>query len=506
MTNTQYDAARSELLARLREIDDLSAAADILHWDQATYMPPGGAAARARQSATLRTLAHNKFTDPVIGRLLDAMQPTVDSMPYDSDDDALVRVTRRDYDHATRIPTQFMSDFTAHISDSFVAWAAARPKNDFKAVTPFLTKTLDFSRRYSSYFPDAEHVADPHIARSDYSMTVATIRPIFSELRTWLSDLAAKIGQRPQVPDITNGRVFDPTAQWQFGEEVVRRFGYDFDRGRQDKTHHPFATKFSIGDVRITTRVFTDTISGIFSTMHESGHAMYEQGVDPSYEATPLADGASSAVHESQSRLWENIVGRSLPFWRHFYPEFQRHMGDQLDDLALRDFYRAINRVQPSLIRVDADEVTYGLHVIIRFELECDLLEGKLRISEMPDAWNAKYAEFLGVRPKDYRNGVMQDVHWYADYIGGMFQGYALGNVLGSQFYGAALQAHPEIPAEIEAGRFDILHNWLQTNIYRHGCKFTTLEMVERLTGGPIRLEPYKEYLQTKYADIYGIR
>ena len=259
----------------------------------------------------------------------------------------------------------------------------------------------------------------------------------------------------------------------------MRRFGYDFDRGRQDKTHHPFATKFSIGDVRITTRVFTDTISGIFSTMHESGHAMYEQGVDPSYEATPLADGASSAVHESQSRLWENIVGRSLPFWRHFYPEFQRHMGDQLDDLALRDFYRAINRVQPSLIRVDADEVTYGLHVIIRFELECDLLEGKLRISELPDAWNAKYAEFLGVRPKDYRNGVMQDVHWYADYIGGMFQGYALGNVLGSQFYGAALQAHPEIPAEIEAGRFDILHNWLQTNISRHGCKYTTLGLVE---------------------------
>ena len=506
MTQSQYDAARTELRARLQEVDDLSSAAAILNWDQSTYMPSGGAAARSRQSATLRTHAHAKLTDPAIGRLLDQMQPTIDSLPYDSDDAALARVVRRHYDRSTRIPAQFMSDLTAHTSESFVVWAAARPKNDFQAVKPYLETTLELSRRYASFFPEAAHIADPLIERADFGMTVDVIRPIFADLRTWLSAFIARIGRQTQVPDIAEGRRFDPEAQWQFGEEVVRRFGYDFNRGRQDKTHHPFCTKFSIGDVRITTRVFENTLSSIFSTMHESGHAMYEQGVDMAYEATPLADGTSSAVHESQSRLWENIVGRSLPFWRAFYPQLQQRMAGQLDDVSLTDFYRSINRVQPSLIRVDADEVTYPLHVIIRFELELALLEGKLSVQDLPEAWNAKYAEFLGVQPPDHRNGVMQDVHWYADFIGGMFQGYALGNILGAQFYAAVLRAHPDIPAQIEAGRFDTLHHWLRDNIYRHGCKFTTLELLERITGDPIRLEPYKEYLRTKYEDIYGLK
>ena len=505
MTNPQYDAARSDLLARLQEVDDLSSAAALLSWDQATYMPPGGAAARARQSATLRTLAHGKFTDPAIARLLDSLQPTVDSLPYDSDDAALLRVVRRNFDRATRVPTQFMSDFTAHTSDSYVVWADARPKNDFAAVAPYLTKTLDFSRRYADFFPDESHVADPLIARTDFGMTVDTIRPIFGELRTWLSAFIAQIGRQPQAPDVIRGRRYEPSAQWQFGEDIVRQFGYDFNRGRQDTTHHPFCTKFSIGDVRITTHLYEDTLSSLFSTMHESGHAMYEQGIDPSYEATPLADGTSSAVHESQSRLWENIVGRSLPFWRHFYPKLQQALAGQLDGVSREQFYNAINRVEPSLIRIDADEVTYGLHVIIRFELELEMLEGKLSIADLPEAWNAKYAEFLGVQPADYRDGVMQDVHWYTDYIGGEFQGYALGNILGAQFYAAALKAHPEIPDEIELGQFVTLHSWLRDNIYRHGAKFTTLELVERLTGGPIRLEPYQDYLRTKYQAIYNI-
>ncbi len=509
MTNSQHDpqysSARSELLTRLHEIDDLSAAAAVLNWDQSTYMPPGGAAARARQSATLRTLAHTRLTDPAIGRLLDAMQPAVDAGSYDDDDAGLLRVVRRDYDRATRIPSQFMADFTAHTSDSYVVWAAARPQNDFATVAPYLEKTLDFSRRYADFFPDAAHVADPLIARADYGMTVDTIRPIFGELRTWLSAFIAQLGGQPQVPDITQGRHFEPAAQLRFGEDIVRRYGYDFNRGRQDLTHHPFCTKFSIGDVRITTRVFENTLGSIFSTMHESGHAMYEQGVDPAFEATPLADGTSSAVHESQSRLWENVVGRSLPFWRGFYPQLQQEMIGQLDGVSLMDFYRAINCVQPSLIRVDADEVTYGLHVIIRFELELALLEGKLSIAELPEAWNAKYNEFLGVQPVDYRDGVMQDVHWYADFIGGVFQGYALGNILSAQFYAAALQAHPSIPTEIEAGEFATLHTWLRENIYRYGSKYTTTDLLQRITGGPIRLEPYKNYLRNKYDAIYGI-
>ncbi len=263
--------------------------------------------------------------------------------------------------------------------------------------------------------------------------------------------------------------------------------------------------KFSLGDARITTRFFDDNLAGLFGTMHEAGHALYEQGIDPAYERTPLADGTSSAVHESQSRTWENIVGRSRGFWTGAYPHLQAAFPDALGDVSLDAFYRAANRVAPSLIRVDADEVTYGLHVIIRFELELEMLEGALAIRDLPEAWNARYSEYLGVTPPDDRDGVLQDVHWYSDFIGGMFQGYALGNVLASQFYDAALAAHPSIPGEIESGRFDTLRGWLTDNIYRHGSKYTTLELVERVTGGPISTEPYKRYLRSKYADIYAL-
>ena len=369
-----------------------------------------------------------------------------------------------------------------------------------------MEKTLELSQQLSAYYPGAEHIIDPLIAEADYGMKASTIKPLFSQLRKELVPMVQAISEQPPADNSCLLQHFPEEKQEAFGLEVIRHFGYDFERGRQDRTHHPFMTKFSLGDVRITTRFNENDLSdALFSTMHESGHAMYEQGIDKKYEATPLAGGTSSGVHESQSRLWENIVGRSRDFWAHFYPQLQEVFPEQLGSVTLDTFYRAINKVQRSLIRTEADEVTYNLHVIIRFDLEMALLEGKLAIRDLPEAWRERYKTDLGITPPDDRDGVLQDVHWFFGVIGGAFQGYTLGNIMSAQFFDAALKAHPEIHPEIRKGQFHTLHGWLKENIYRHGSKFTAAELMERVTGGPISIEPYIRYLRTKYGELYQL-
>jgi carboxypeptidase Taq len=495
-----------ELKTLLAEVNDLGSAGAVLSWDQSTYMPPGGGPARGRQLATLGRLAHEKFVDPAIGRLLDELCPYEESLPYDADDAALLRVTRRDYERALNVPSDFVAELYRHQAASYDVWAQARPANDFPAVLPFLEKTLDLSRRYAQYFPGYEHIADPLIADSDFGMTVATIRPIFEELRRQLVPMVQAITAQPAADDSCLRQAYPEDQQLAFGAATVKQMGYDFQRGRQDKTHHPFTTTFSLGDVRITTRVGENDLSqALFSTMHEAGHAIYEQGIRQELEATPLASGTSSGVHESQSRLWENIVGRGRPFWQHFYPKLQTVFPTQLGQTLPDTFYRAINKVGRSLIRTDADEVTYNLHVIIRFGLELELLEGKLAVRDLAEAWRARYQSDLGIASPDDKDGVLQDVHWYAGFIGGSFQGYTLGNIMGAQFYAAALRAHPSIPAEIAQGQFGTLHQWLANNIYQHGRKFTAAEIVQRATGGPLSIDPYMAYLKTKYGELYSL-
>jgi carboxypeptidase Taq len=337
-------------------------------------------------------------------------------------------------------------------------------------------------------------------------MKVSTIRPLFDELRRQLVPIVQAITAQPLADDACLHQLFPEAEQLAFGIEVTKRFGYDFERGRQDMSPHPFTSDITISDVRITTRVQEDNLSeALMGSMHEAGHGMYAQGVHTDLEQTPLAEGASSGVHESQSRLWENIVGRSLGFWRFFYPRLQAILPGQLGSVPLETFYAAINKVERSLIRTAADEVTYNLHVMIRFDLELDLLEGKLAVRDLPDAWRERYQADLGISPADDRDGVLQDMHWYYDTIGGQFQGYTLGNVLSAQFFSAACDSHPEIPAEIERGEFGTLHAWLKEDIYRHGRKFLPLELVERVTGGPIRVEPYIRYLREKYGALYDL-
>ncbi|MBW4519734.1 MAG: carboxypeptidase M32 [Scytolyngbya sp. HA4215-MV1] len=491
---------------RLTEINDIDSATSLLYWDQATYMPAGGAAARGRQLATLRQIAHEKFTSLEIGQLLDDLATYAADLPYDSDEASLLRVTRRRYDRAIKVPSSFMAKLSQHRAESYEAWAKARPENNFAIVQPFLEKTLEFSRERANFFPGYEHIADPLIEASDYGMSTASIRVLFHQLRDRLVPIVQKITAQPIADDACLHQHFPETQQLAFSLKVIERLGYDLKRGRQDKTLHPFMIKFSLGDVRITTRVYEhDLNQGFFSTVHEMGHGLYEQGIAPDFEGTPLAGGTSSGVHESQSRLWENLVGRSRNFWQYFYPQIQHAFPNQLGQVPLETFYRAINKVDRSLIRTDADEVTYNLHVMIRFDLELDLLEGQLAVRDLPEAWNDRYRSDLGIVPANDQEGVLQDVHWYSGQVGGMFQGYTLGNILSAQFFAAALRAHPEIPEQIRRGEFNTLHQWLKTNIYQHGCKFTPAEVVEKATGSALSIEPLMQYIQQKYGEIYGL-
>jgi len=495
-----------ELKRRLLEVSDLNAAGSVLNWDQSTYMPEGGATARGRQGALLRRLAHERFTEPALGRLLDGLLPYAEGLPDDSDDARLIRVARGDFEKAIKLPAEFVTRGNEHGAASYDAWTRARPANDFAAMLPFLERTLDISREYAGYYAPYGHVADPMIDDADEGMTTASIRSLFAALRAELVPIVRAIADQAPADDSCLRTSFKETQQLAFSRAVVERLGYDFARGRLDKTHHPFCTRFSGNDVRITTRVRDNDLGdALFSTIHEAGHALYELGVSADLDGTPIGHGTSAGVHESQSRLWENVVARSLPFWRYFYPELRRTFPGLFDSIPLDTFYRAINKVERSLIRTDADEVTYNLHIMLRFELELSLLEGRLRVKDLPEAWRAGMQSALGVTPPDDRDGCLQDVHWYWGWIGGNFQSYTIGNILSAQFYAAAVAAHPDIAQDIERGAFSTLHAWLRDNIYRHGRKFQPNELIARATGATMSIQPYIEYLRTKYGALYRL-
>lgn len=500
------EAKYIELKHRLQEVADLGLINSLLNWDLSTYMPSGGAEARSRQSSLVASLQHRKQTDEHLGDLIEQLLSWAGTLPTDSDQAAMVRLAKRDFDFAIRIPPDLIARAYSHYARSYQTWTTARPNNDFKAVAPLLEETLDISRAIANCFPGYDHIADPLIDQQDYGMKANEIQRIFKDLREQLVPMVEAICSQPEVSDSVLRQHYPIDLQRQFGERIIMAYGYDLARGRQDTTHHPFMTKFSLGDVRITTRFDENNLGdGLFSTLHESGHALYEQGVSRDYEASPLGNGTSAGVHESQSRLWENIVGRSLPFWEHYFPEAQKMFPTQLGNAKIEEFYRAVNKVGRSLIRVDADEVTYNLHVMIRFDLELALLEGSLAIRDLPEAWHARYEQDLGHRAQDDRDGVLQDVHWYAGPIGGAFQGYTLGNIMGGLFYQKALSEHPEIPDQIRQGKFNTLHTWMRDNIYRHGSKFTAGELIERVTGGPLTTKPYLDYLRGKYSQIYEL-
>ena len=505
-TSVSHPAEYTELLGRLATVHDLHAASAVLGWDQMTYLPAGAGGPRGRHLATLTRLAHEHFTDDRIGVLLDNLAPFESSLPTDSDEASLLRIARQDYRRAVRVPGSFMATFAEHQSASYQAWTVARPANDWEAVTPILERTVDLSREYAGFFPRTAHLADVFVDEAEPGLDVASVRELFSSLRARLVPMVRQIIAQPRPDDTFLTRAYPVDTQWQFGEMVARKLGYDFERGRQDRAPHPFTTSFSRNDVRITTRLSeTDLRFGLFATMHEAGHGMYEQGVAPGLDGTLLGSGASSGVHESQSRLWENVVGRSRGFWKWGYSRLQSTFPGQLGDVTADQFYRAINRVEPSLIRVEADEMTYNLHIMMRFDFELALLDGSLRVTDLPEAWNARFKDDLGITPPSNQDGCMQDVHWFASPIAGQFQGYTIGNVLSAQCFDRACEVHPSIPTEIESGEFGTLLSWLQTNLHVLGRKYDVNDTIVRATGRALTIEPYLAYLKAKFGDLYHL-
>jgi carboxypeptidase Taq len=489
----------------LGEIADLNHASSVLSWDQQVNMPPGGAEARGQALATLGTLSHKKFTSPETGKLLDELKREAESLDTDSPEYRLIKVTAHDFDKATRVPAEFVAESAQATTLANQAWAEARRDNDFGHFLPHLEKVIDLTRRYVTFFPPAAHPYDTMLDDYEPGMTTADVQAIFNTLRTEQVALIKAIAGRPQVDDSCLRQRFPEQAQWKFGEEVITAFGYDWKRGHQAKAPHPFCTSFGNDDVRITTRVdenFFNTM--LFGTMHETGHALYDQGIGHTWERTPLASGASTAVHESQSRMWENLVGRSLPFWQKYYPRLQEFFPEQLGKTDLETFYKAINKVQPSLIRVEADEATYNLHIMLRLELEIAMLEGKIELKDLPQIWNAKMDEYLGVTPPNDAAGVLQDIHWSWGLFG-YFPTYALGNLVSAQLWEKFLSINPELPDQIRQGDFSALLSWLRVKIHQYGRKYEPQELVERVTKSRITPEPYIRYLKTKYSEIYGL-
>lgn len=503
----QTPDAIAHLRKHLTMIADIRSAAAFLRWDQETLMPPGGTAARAAQLGTLTRLAHEYFTSPDTGRLLEAAETEAAGLAPDSDGAALVRMTRRDYDRQTKLPSDFVADKARESSLSVQVWREARKRNDFPGFRPSLEKMVDFARRSADYLGFTEHPYDALLDLYEPDMKAREVDVIFAQLRQATVPFVRAIADRGRVVDDSFLRQDYPEdGQREFGLKIAEAFGYDLRRGRLDTSPHPFASGFNINDVRITTRYQRQYLpSAIFAIFHEAGHAMYEQGVDPSLDRTPLARGASLGLHESQSRMWENLVGRSRPFWEHYYPALQQQFPAQLRTVDAESFYRAVNVVRPSLIRVEADEVTYNLHIMLRFELEKALLEGSLRVEALPEAWKGKMDTYLGVTPPSDADGVMQDIHWSQGSIG-YFPTYSLGNIISVQLFEAAQRAHPGLLDEFGRGRFATLLGWLREHVHRHGRKFLPREILQRTTGSELTVEPYLRYLQRKFGEIYGIK
>lgn len=493
-----------KLRTRLGRVEDLDAAANLLDWDQETYMPDGAAEARAQQTATLRRLEHDLFTADETGALLEAAAKDVEEYAPSSFEASLVRVTRRDYDRKRRLPTQLVAAMAEAASAAKQAWKKARAEDDFAVFAPHLERIIDLSRQKADALGYDDTPYDALLDEYEPGTTTAIVVRLFADLRADLVPIAEAIAERAPADDrCLHGR-FDPEAQWRFGEDVIRAFGYDFAHGRQDRSAHPFTTSFSVRDVRITTRVDENFFNtAFFATLHEAGHGLYEQGIAPDFARTPLAEGTSLGMHESQSRLWENLVGRSRPFWQHYFPVLQERFPESFGNASLDTFYRAINKVEPSLIRVEADEVTYNLHVMLRFELERALLEGDLAVADLPERWNAAMDEYLGVHPESDADGVLQDVHWALGAIG-YFPTYALGTLMSVQLFNQAAAALGDLEARIASGQFDALLEWLRTNIHRHGRTLEAETLLKRVTGQPLQAEPWLRYVREKFGALYG--
>ena len=499
------DAHLEALLEPLGEVYDLGRASAMLAWDERTQMPARGAGVRAEQLATLTRIGHERSVSDEIGRLIDAAAESLDGAEEDSFEASLVRVARRDWEKARRVPAELAAELARATSIAEHAWAQAREDSDFAAFLPHLETVLGLQRRYVECF-EVEHPYDALLDDYEPGMRTPDLAEVLGRLREGLVPLAEAIAaSAAEVDDSSLHGEFDPAAQEALAREVAATLPLEPGAWRLDTTIHPFATWSGISDVRITTRFEPDFVgTALWAVIHECGHALYHNGIAPELDRTPLCRSVSLGFDESQSRMWENWVGRGRPFLGFLAPVLARHFPDRFAGLEPEALYLAANRVRPSLIRVDADEVTYNLHIALRFELELALFEDRLTPAELPEAWRAKTRELLGIEIPDDASGVLQDVHWAAGAFG-YFPTYSLGNVIAGQVWELAREALPDLDDQLAAGELGPLRDFLGERIYSHGGKHEPAEMIQRVAGGPLDPAPLLAQLRAKYGEIYGL-
>jgi carboxypeptidase Taq len=486
---------------RMRELADLAHVRELLGWDKEAKMPLHGAEARARQQATMRGVYHERIADPRLGELLEELAGDPDPARA-----AMVRNTRRRHERAVKLPVEFAQRLAFAESRGSTIWRVARKDNDFAAFLPALEEILELKREEAELVGYESDAYDALLDEFEPGMTAARLEPLLGELRDETHRLLGEIAAaEPLAPAPFEGRVFPADAQWAFTIEVLRDLGFDLDAGRQDVSAHPFSSSAALRDVRLTTRIDElDPFSGLFATIHECGHGLYEQGFDPAYEDTPIAEAPSHGIHESQSRLWENIVGRSRAFWERYTPLMREAFPEAMAGTDVDDVYRHVNRVAPSLIRVEADEVTYNLHIAVRFRMELAMMRGELSAADLPAAWNDAYQELLGIRPDTDADGVMQDIHWSSGSIG-YFPSYSLGNLYSAVLWEALEADHPDVEQRIAAGDLGVVLGWMRDHVHRRGYLEESEDTVRRATGHGLEVQPLIRYLRARRGPLYGL-
>jgi carboxypeptidase Taq len=498
----QYDA----LLQKVNELHDLEKAAQLLAWDREVIMPRAGEEIRIQQMTTLRRLAHEMFVTDEMGQLIEDAAAEVDGEDGDGVAPSLIRWLQYDYGRSRKLPADYVRREAETSGRAHGIWRDARAGDDFASFQPVLAEIVALGQEKAELYGYEREPYDALLEGYERGTTTAEVRAVFDAVTSETVPLLQAIEARGRdVDDSLLYQSYDVERQKEVARYLAEALGYEFERGYMGTAVHPFASSFSRNDARITGRWYPDFLSpAILGIMHESGHAIYEQGTHPDLARTPLARGTSSGIHESQSRLFENVVGRSRGWWHAHFPRLQQSFPEQLGQYTAEDFYLAVNKVQPSLIRVEADELTYNLHIILRFELEQALVNGDLPVDDLPVAWNDKMNELLGIVPPSDREGVLQDIHWTWPSFG-YFPTYALGNLYAAQFFAAAAEQEPAIVGEVEQGKTDALLRWLGENVHRHGRKFTPSELVRRATGQPLSHEPFVAYVTQKFSDVYEL-
>ncbi len=501
-----FTNAFQALEAEIQTIHDLEMARDLLSWDQQCVMPVAANDQRASQLETLSVLIHDRKTSDGLGDLIAKSSDEIAGTAPDSYEASLVRIVHRDYDLDKRIPTELAGRIAQAEAEGFATWRDARAENDFQSFLPALEQQIALRREFIACYDPTDSPYDVLLDKFEEGATVKQIDPVFDRLKPRLIALTKAVAAKQgSVKDSMLHGSFPKEAQEQLSEDIAARLGATEASWRVVETIHPFQQSFGTLDIRLATRydeIFFST--SFYGTIHEFGHGLYEAQIDPTFNRTPLASGVSMTVHESQSRLLENLIGRGRPFITYAWPQIRATFPDAFDAYSAEDFYRAVNKMQPSFIRVEADELTYGLHIILRYEIERDIFEGRLEAKDLPEVWNARMKEYLGVDVPNDAMGVLQDVHW-SEGLFGYFPDYLLGSVLAVQIWETMLVDIPDLNEQIEIGEFGALRGWLQEHVHWSGSKFTPKETIERAVGGPLDPEPYLRYLEGKIADLYGI-